>query len=180
MLLTQFQLAVQQVGGVVLSPVKDLAFAFIKPHKVPGSPFLLGSLNGSPILYHTIGLMFPQVWYHPGTCWGCMALLYPMLLIKTEQYQPQYQPPRDSISYRLPLELCTADHNPLRPMVPLIFHLLYSPPDKSVFHQVDYRDNMGDHAEGFAKVQVNNIHCSPHVHWASHLTVLWICYMTLW
>lgn len=80
-----------------------------------------------------------------------------------EQYQPQYQPLRDSISYRLPLELCTADHNPLRPMVPLIFHLLYSPPDKSVFHQLDYRDNMGDHAEGFAKVQVNNIHCSPHV-----------------
>lgn len=61
------QLAVQQVGGVVLSQMKDLAFAFIKPHEVPGRPLLLRSLNGSPVLHHTIGLTFPQVWYHLGT-----------------------------------------------------------------------------------------------------------------
>lgn len=56
-------------------------------------------------------------------------------------------------------------------MVLLIFQSLYNPPDKSVFRQVDSRDHMGDHAAGIAKVQVNNIHCLPHVPWGSHPSV---------
>lgn len=43
----------------------------------------------------------------------------------------------------------------------LIFQSLYGPPDKSVFHQVDNRDHMGDHAAGIAKVLVNSIHRLP-------------------
>lgn len=64
-------------------PDEGLAFAFIKPHEVPGSPLLLTSINGNPALHHTIGLTFPQVWYHLGTCWGCMTFLQSRLLIKT-------------------------------------------------------------------------------------------------
>lgn len=64
-------------------------------------------------------------------------------------------------------------------MVLLIFQSLYGPPDKSVFHQVDNRDHMGDHAAGIAKVQVNNIHRLPHDHWASHPSVVWIQYIML-
>lgn len=39
------------------------------------------------------------------------------------------------------------------------------------YQQFVFEDVMGDSAKSFAEVKINNIHCSPIIHWASHLTV---------
>lgn len=94
-------------------------------------------------------------------CWECLSVIQ-IVGENCKQYELQYQTPRNATSDQpLLFKPCSSTNS----------HPFYKLPIQPISAQFGYKDVMVDHVKSLTRVKMNNTHCCPLPHTASHFIV---------
>lgn len=102
------------------------------------------------------------------------AVLSPIIQVISEnikQFWPQYRTLGCTMSDWPPDGLHVTDHNPLILTVQPDFKPPHCPFTSSTIHQFVYKDVIGYSVKSLVKIGINDIHCAPLIHLATHLII---------